>query len=282
MQIKFHDVSFIYNLKTPFQTVALKNVNLNFDTSKIIAIVGKTGSGKSTLIQMINQLLEPNSGEVIIDDYINRPKAHHRYKEVLDLRKKIGFLFQFSENQLFEDTVLKDVSFAVKNFYPKEKDYERLAKEALKIVGVSEELYNRSPLDLSGGEKKRVAIAGVIAYRPKLLILDEPTTGLDAKGKEDMINLFKEIHKRGVAIVMVTHDMDTVLDFADQMIVMDDGGVVTIGEPRNILQKDVSQYNLDTPNIYKVALKLNARGYHLNLNNIKDIDSLVAEIKRHE
>lgn len=282
MQIKFNNVFFTYNLKTPFQTEALKHINVNLDTNKIIAVVGKTGSGKSTLIQMINNLLEPTIGEVIIENYTNAKKRHHRYKEILNLRKNIGFLFQFSENQLFEDTVFKDVSFAIRNFYPEEKNYDHYVKESLDLVGINENLYNRSPLDLSGGEKKRVAIASVIAYRPKVLILDEPTAGLDAKGKQDIMDLFRTIHKQGIAIILVTHDMDIVFNYADEMIVMDEGEIKAIGAPKDILKKDVSQYNLDVPSIYKFALELNTRGYHIDLNRIHDIDSLVMEIKRHE
>ena len=211
MQIKFDHTYFTYNPDTPFKVDALHDINLSLSENNITAIVGKTGSGKSTLVQLINKLLTPTSGEVHINDLVNAKKVKIKGKRIKEFRKEIGFLFQFSENQLFEDTVIKDVMFGIKSFYPKNKNPEVLAKQALSLVGLDESFYNRSPFDLSGGEKKRVAIAGVIAYQPKLLILDEPTAGLDAKGKKEIMDVFKKIHESGVAIILVTHDMEAVL-----------------------------------------------------------------------
>lgn len=280
MQIEFKNLSFSYSYKTPFEVKALKNINLLLNENNITAIVGKTGSGKSTLTQFINYFLIPNEGEAIINEFVNKKKTHHSHKDVSNLRKDIGFLFQFSENQLFEETVLKDVYFGIRNFYPKETNYEQLAKDALKLVGLGEEFYNRSPFDLSGGEKKRVAIAGVLAYKPKLLILDEPTAGLDANGKKEIMNLFKKIHESGVAIILISHDMDIVLDYANKMIIIDDGEIKKIGTPKEILKEDVERYNLETPNIFKFIHALNSKGMNIP-SNVDNIDDLIKELKHH-
>lgn len=281
MQIDFQHVNFSYNLKTIFRVDALKDVNLVIDTNEVTAIVGKTGSGKSTLTQLINKLLTPSGGAVKIDQFINTPKKRSHRKQLQALRSEIGFLFQFPENQLFADTVLKDVEFGIRNFHPKDQDYEKKAKAALKLAGLDESFYERSPFDLSGGEKKRVAIAGVLAYQPKVLILDEPTAGLDEMGKRDLMELFKKIHQEGVGIILVTHDMDIVLKYASKVVVMDDGEIKKIGSPQAILQNEVEPYHLATPNVYHFAHQLIAQGKKIDLNRVKDVTTLVEEIKRH-
>lgn len=280
MQIKFNHVFFTYNIDSPFSVNALTDINLDLNENNITAIVGRTGSGKSTLTELINKLLTPTSGEVHINNLVNAPKVKIKGKAIKEFRKEIGFLFQFSENQLFEETVLKDVMFGVQSFYPKNKNPEELAIKALNLVGLDESFYNRSPFDLSGGEKKKVAIAGVLAYQPKLLILDEPTAGLDAKGKREIMDLFKKIHESGVAIILVTHDMDVVLDYADKMIVIDDGKIQKIGTPKDILQEDIEQYNLETPNIYQIIHELRALGKNVS-HDVCDIPSLIKELKHH-
>ncbi|MCQ2793944.1 MAG: ATP-binding cassette domain-containing protein [Bacilli bacterium] len=281
MQIDFQHVNFSYNLKTIFRVDALKDVNLAIDTNEVTAIVGKTGSGKSTLTQLINKLLTPSDGAVKIDQFINTPKKRAHRKQLQALRSEIGFLFQFPENQLFADTVLKDVEFGIRNFHPKDQDYEKKAKAALKLVGLDESFYERSPFDLSGGEKKRVAIAGVLAYQPKVLILDEPTAGLDEMSKRELMELFKKIHQEGVGIILVTHDMDIVLKYASKVVVMDDGEIKKIGSPQAILQNEVEPYHLATPNVYHFAHQLIAQGKKIDLNRVKDVTTLVEEIKRH-
>lgn len=277
MQIEFKNLFFNYNNKSKFKVTVLKNINHTINKNNTTAIVGKTGSGKSTLTELINYFLKPTSGEVKVNEFINSNEVKNKYKKINELRKHIGYLFQFSENQLFEDTVIKDVSFGIKNFYPKNVDIETKAKEALKLVGLDGSFYNRSPFDLSGGEKKRVAIAGVIAYKPDLLILDEPTAGLDVKGKKDIMDLFKKIHETGVQIILISHDMNVVLDYADEMIILDDGEIKRVGSPKEILKENVEQYNLETPYIYKTINALKSHG--INLENITDITSLVKELK---
>lgn len=281
MQIRFQNVSFVYNESTPFKTVALNNINLDLFENNVTAIVGKTGSGKSTLTELINKLLTPTEGSVIIDNLENSKKVKVHGKNIQEYRKNIGFLFQFSENQLFEETVLKDVMFGVKSFYPKTNNPEILAKDALNQVGLDSSFYNRSPFDLSGGEKKRAAIAGVLAYHPKLLILDEPTAGLDAKGKKTIMDLFMKIHHQGVAIILVTHDMDVVLKYTDQMVILDEGKIKKIGKPNDIFHEYVEQYQLETPKIFQFVHELRSKGLLINENNIKDIPTLIKEIKAH-
>jgi len=280
MQIKFNNLSFTYNKNSIFKVDALKNINLSLNGNNITAIVGRTGCGKSTLIELINAFLRPTLGEVEVNGFINGTKGRFKRKELQNLRKNNGYLFQFSENQLFEETVLKDVMFGIKNFYPEDEHTEEKAKEALKLVGLDESFYERSPFDLSGGEKKRVAIAGVIGYKPSLLILDEPTAGLDAQGKKEIMDTFKRIHETGVAIIIVTHDMDVVLNYADKMVVIDDGEIKKIGSPKEILSENVEQYNLETPNIIKVINELNSKGLSIS-RNIDSIDDLVKELKHH-
>lgn len=281
MQIKFNGVSFTYNIKSSNPIHAINDISLDFTNDNYIALVGKTGSGKSTIAELINAFLTPNTGEVIVNNFINASKQKHRHKEIQELRKNIGFLFQFSENQLFEETVLKDVEFGVKNFYPKEYNFELYAKEAIKLVGLDDSFYNRSPFDLSGGEKKRVAIAGALSYRPKLLILDEPTAGLDARGKKEIMELFKKINETGVNIILITHDMEVANKYAKKIVVLHNGQIIQSGTPKEVFKYDVEKYNLDTPILYKVMHQLKAKGMKLNEDNIFDIDSLVSEIKKH-
>ncbi|MCQ2792087.1 MAG: ATP-binding cassette domain-containing protein [Bacilli bacterium] len=279
MQIKFDHVSFSYNPNTPFQVDALKDINLEFFENNVTAIVGRTGSGKSTLTELINKLLTPTSGRVVVNNLVNDKKVKVKGKKMKAFRKDIGFLFQFSEHQLFEDSVIKDVMFGIKSYYPKHPNPLALAKQSLSLVGLDETFYERSPFDLSGGEKKRVAIAGVLAYQPKVLILDEPTAGLDNKGKKEIMDLFMKIHQTGVAIILVSHDMDVVLEYADQMVVIDNGEIERIGKPKEILKEDVEQYNLETPNIYKVVHLLKRHGKKIDENKITDIASLIKELK---
>ena len=279
MQIKFNDVSFKYNENSEFEVNVLSQINLSLNSDKIIAIAGQTGSGKSTLSELINRLLVPTEGEVIIDHLINSKAIKVKRKELFNYRKNIGFLFQFSENQLFEDSVIKDVMFGIKNFYPKENNIEQMAKDALKLVGLNESFYYRSPFELSGGEKKRVAIAGVIAYKPKLLILDEPTIGLDEKGKYEIMNLFKKIHESGVGLIIVTHDMDIVSKYADEIIILDNHNVAKIGKVKDVFKEDIEQYHLKTPNLNHFVNSLKVKGLNLNEDKIIDIPSLIKEIK---
>ena len=278
MPIKYQNVSFTYNAKTPFSYEALSSVNLEILDGSFTAIVGKTGCGKSTLIQQLNGLLVPTSGEVIINDYVVAKSRKRRTKKIKELRKLVGLVFQFPEYQLFEETVEKDVAFGPKNFGASNEEALKSAHEALRLVGLDESFYKRSPFDLSGGERRRVAIAGILALNPNILVLDEPTAGLDPRGAREMMALFKGLHDNGTTVILVTHDMNIVLEYSDTVIVMEDGEVREITTPLELFNKENDRYSLETPLLYKFVKSLSDKGMALDIRMIKDIDSLAAAI----
>lgn len=231
--IVFNNVDHVYNANSPFAVSALKNVSLEIPKGKITAIIGHTGSGKSTLIQHLNVLLRPTNGTIMI----NGVKVTHdsKNKNLKALRKEVSVVFQFPESQLFEETVLKDVMFGPMNFGADEAEAQRIAREKLALVGLPEELYERSPFDLSGGQMRRVAIAGVLALEPNVLVLDEPTAGLDPAGQKYMLEMFVRLHQeQNLTLILVTHQMEDVAKYADNVIVMEKGTVVKTGTPLEI------------------------------------------------
>ena len=270
MSIKFNQVYYTYSPKTPFAQEALNDVCLEIKDGSFTALVGHTGCGKSTLIQHLNGLLIPSSGEVVVGDFINSKENRKMRKKIHDLRKKVGLVFQFSENQLFEETVESDVAFGPLNFGYK--------KDELKLVGLDESFYKKSPFDLSGGEKRRVAIAGVLALKPDILVLDEPTAGLDPRGTKELLHLIKSFNEQGTTIILVTHDINIVYEYASDVIVMNDGKVIKTSTPSELFSEDVEQYSLETPMIQKVVKMALDLGLKLDIVNIKDINSLVDEI----
>ncbi len=223
--VTFKELSYVYAPDMPYKTTALDRVDLDITEGKITAIIGKTGSGKSTLVQHLNALLLPTSGTLEIEGYTI--KAGEKTSKLKELRRKVGLVFQFSEYQLFEETIIKDVAFGPKNFGVSEEEALERAKKALELVGLDPSYYQRSPLDISGGQKRRAAIAGILAIEPEIIVLDEPTAGLDPKGAKEMIGLFamlnKKMHK---TIIIVTHDNEIVYDFADDVTLLDGGKVV--------------------------------------------------------
>ena len=223
--VTFKELSYVYAPDMPYKTTALDRVDLDITEGKITAIIGKTGSGKSTLVQHLNALLLPTSGTLEIEGYTI--KAGEKTSKLKELRRKVGLVFQFSEYQLFEETIIKDVAFGPKNFGVSEEEALERAKKALELVGLDPSYYQRSPLDISGGQKRRAAIAGILAIEPEIIVLDEPTAGLDPKGAKEMIGLFamlnKKMHK---TIIIVTHDNEIVYDFADDVVLLDGGKVV--------------------------------------------------------
>ncbi len=279
MEIAFRDVHYTYDSKSPFRSEALKGVDFSFDSTDFIALVGHTGSGKSTIIEHLNGLLVPTAGEVVVGEFINTKDKKRRTKKVAPLRRKIGLVFQFSENQLFEDNVLKDVMFGPKNFGANDEEAREKAKAALSLVGIGENYYKRSPFELSGGEKRRVAIAGILAIDPEVLVLDEPTSGLDPEGAKEMMDLFQKIHKEGKGIVLVTHDMDIVLGYAEKVAVTDDGKIAMLGEPKSVFKNDLSRYGLEKPMVYKALDILNAHGYRIDIEGIETAEGLAKAIK---
>ena len=281
MSIKFENTSFTYQAGSPFSCVAVKNVNLQIEDNEFVSIIGHTGSGKSTLAQLINSLLRPTDGRIVVGDFVVDSKDKQT-KGLKNLKKYAGMVFQFPEYQLFEETVIKDVAFGPKNFNDDEETSLNKAKQALKLVGINEELFDKSPFELSGGQKRRVAMAGIIALEPKILILDEPTAGLDPKGEEEILELFNNIHKQGTTIIMISHNMDNVLKYSTRAIVMNNGEITFDGKPIELFKQDdlITKYNIDAPKVVSFAKDLIKGGFNIDLNNIKDIDSLIDEIER--
>ena len=278
MPIIFRDVCYSYTDKNPMDHLALSHLSFTIETGSFTALVGRTGCGKSTLVQQINALFHPLSGEVEIDGYLNSSDKRKRTKKNKELRKKVGLVFQFPEYQLFEESVLKDVVFGPKNFGASKEEALAAAKEALALVGLDESFYERSPFELSGGEKRRVAIAGILACHPEYLIVDEPTAGLDPKGSQEMMDLFEDIHRKGTTIILVTHDMNLVLRYCDRVLVLEDGKLVADDKPSAFFQQDMDRYSLETPALYRFLQGLEAKGLKLEQDGITDVDSLAEAI----
>ena len=278
MQIKIKNLSYTYLAKTPNEVEALHNVSLEIPEKKITAIIGHTGSGKSTLIQTLNGLILPTSGEIEVGEFKVTSKKKQN-KNIKKLRKSLAIVFQFPEYQLFEETVEKDVAFGLKNYGVKEAEAIVLAHEALKEVGIDESFYKRSPFELSGGEKRRVAIAGIIALNPDILVLDEPTAGLDPKGSEIILNLIKKFNREGKTIILVTHDMNIVLNQSDHVVVLNNGDVAFEGTPSELFAGDVSRYSIEVPELFKFAKMLKDKGLDIDITRIKTIDDLFDQLK---
>ena len=260
MGITLENVSYIYQNGTPFASTALSDVSLTIKDGSYTALIGHTGSGKSTILQLLNGLLVPTDGEVRVFDTLITPTSVN--KEIRQIRKQVGLVFQFAENQIFEETVLKDVAFGPQNFGVSREEAETIAREKLALVGIDESLFERSPFELSGGQMRRVAIAGILAMEPRILVLDEPTAGLDPIGRKELMNLFKKLHQDGITIVLVTHLMDDVAEYADQVYVMEKGRLVKSGEPSFVFQyiDFMEKIQLGVPKITRFAQKLIKRG----------------------
>ncbi len=278
MFIEFKNTSYIYFPKTPFEYKALDNINLKIKEGKITAIIGHTGSGKSTLAQHINGLLVPTDGEVHIKDYIITNKA--KLKGIKNLRKYAGMVFQFPEYQLFEETIYKDIAFGPKNFGVKGDELDKIVKESLKLVGLDESYLEKSPFELSGGQKRRVAIAGILALDPEVLILDEPTAGLDPQGAIEMMELFKSLNKMGKTIIIITHEMDYVLKYCDDVVVMKKANIVAHLDPISFFYNEelLKEVTIEEPLVISYTKKFLEKGLKLDVNNIKDVESLANEI----
>ena len=236
MDIRFQEVGFTYQKGTPFESRALYGINLSIKDGSYTALVGHTGSGKSTVLQHLNALKIPTEGQVHIGDRVISQESEN--KKLKALRKKVGIVFQFPEAQLFEETVGQDIAFGPKNFGKSQEEADAIVQDMLLLVGLDESFRDRSPFDLSGGQMRRVAIAGVLALQPEVLVLDEPTAGLDPKGRQEIMDMFYKLHKEeGLTIVLVTHQMEDVADYADHMIVLDHGTVKREGQPREIFKE---------------------------------------------
>lgn len=279
MSIKVENLSHIYNANSPFAHEALKNININVEDSKFVAIVGATGSGKTTLVQHFNALLLPTSGQLDINGKII--EANVKPEGLKALRKNVGLVFQFPEYQLFEETIINDVAFGPKNFGASEEEAILLAKKYLKMVNIDEKYYERSPLDLSGGQKRRVAIAGILALESTVLVLDEPTAGLDPQGALEMMALFEKLNKEeNKTIVIVTHDMEHVLNYCEEVIVLDHGevkGHFSVSQFFNEVGL-LESLSIELPSLIELRRRLINYGFK-NLENVLTMEELVKTVK---
>lgn len=265
MDIRFEQVGFTYQTNSPFEQRVLFDIDLAIKEGSYTALVGHTGSGKSTLLQHLNALLKPTSGTVSIGDRVITAETNN--KNLKPIRQKVGIVFQFPEAQLFEETVERDIAFGPKNFGVPEKEANRLAAKTLEMVGLDESYLQRSPFDLSGGQMRRVAIAGVLAMEPEVLVLDEPTAGLDPQGRKEMMEMFARLHHENkITIVLVTHLMDDVADFSDYVYVLEKGTLVKQGTPREVFQEVewLQAKQLGVPTATAFAQKLVTRGIHFD------------------
>jgi energy-coupling factor transport system ATP-binding protein len=252
MDILLQQVEYRYQANTPFERLALKDVSFDIPEGTYLAIIGHTGSGKSTILQHLNALLKPTKGKIVIGDI--EVIAGKKQKDLKKVRQRVGIVFQFPEHQLFEETIEKDICFGPMNFGVSEEEAKRRAKIAIKQVGLSEEILQRSPFDLSGGQMRRVAIAGVLAMDPDVIVLDEPTAGLDPRGRKEIMNMFYELHKeKKLSTILVTHSMEDAARFADQIIIMHKGEVYKKGTPEEIFSspEGLLELGLDVPEVIR-------------------------------
>ena len=275
MSIKVENLSYIYMQGTPFETLAVDNVSFEIEQGEFIAIIGHTGSGKSTLIQQLNGLLIPTSGRVLVDGFeISASK-----KDLKEIRSRVGLVFQYPEYQLFEETVAKDVAFGPKNRGIPENEIEVLVRDAITDMGLDyDEVAELSPFELSGGQKRRVAIAGVLAMNPDIIIFDEPTAGLDPKGRELLFESINEVRKKGKTIILISHSMDDVARLADRIFVMSEGKLVFTGTPSEVFSEKNAHLKLDLPQLSSLASELNSSGKFHIPDGIFDVDSMTRVI----
>lgn len=266
MSIKIENLTHIYMTKSPFEKVALDNVSLEINDGEFVALIGHTGSGKSTLIQHFNGLLEANSGRIIVDG-INITDKNIK---LTDIRKKVGLVFQYPEYQLFEETIAKDIAFGPRNLGVSEAEIQKRVIESMEMVGLDYETYkDKSPFDLSGGQKRRVAIAGVVAMKPTTLILDEPTAGLDPKGRDDILAQISKLHKDyKMTIIIVSHSMEDVANIAERIIVMNHGKVALQGKPEEVFKEidTLEEIGLGVPQVTYLAKRLREKGFTISDN----------------
>ena len=276
--LEVKDLSHIYSVGTPFQHAAIEHMNFTLERGEFVGIIGHTGSGKSTLMQHLNGLLKPTSGQVLFEGRdIWEDKSFTR-----SIRFKVGLVFQYPEYQLFEETVYKDIAFGPSNMKLPAQEIDRRVREATRFVGVPEEALEKSPFELSGGQKRRVAIAGVIAMEPDVLILDEPTAGLDPEGRESILSNIRDYRSaKNATILMVSHAMEDVARLADRLLVLDRGAIRMDAEPREVFQRawELREIGLSIPQVTQVFLRLREMGVPVD-SGVYTIDQAVAELKR--
>ena len=276
--LETQNLTFTYGEGTPFKITAIDNVNISIPEGEIVAIIGHTGSGKSTLVQHLNGLLKATKGEVLLDG----KNIHENKQTLFDARFKVGLCFQYPEYQLFEETVYKDIAFGPTNMGLSKGEIDERVRNAAKYVGVPDEMLSKSPFDLSGGEKRRVAIAGVISMEPEVLILDEPTSGLDPMGREQILELIKSYREEtGKTVIIVSHSMDDVARFATKVIVMNDSHVEMIGTVDEVFEESarLREIGLSVPQITEIFLKLREKGYNVS-EKIYTVEQGYLELKK--
>jgi energy-coupling factor transport system ATP-binding protein len=279
MSIEIKDLEYTYSPNSPFEHKALKGINLSIPSGKVTAIIGQTGSGKSTLVQHLNGLLIPTSGSVEIEGF--NLSANSKPKDVKALRKKVGLVFQFPEYQLFEETIGKDIAFGPKNFGDSEEEAMEKVKKVLPQVGLDESYLERSPFDLSGGQKRRVAIAGILVLDPNVLVLDEPAAGLDPSGAQEMMELFIRLNKeQNKTILLVSHDMEHVMKYCDEVIVLSDGKVAHQSDVKTFFSHPewMEAIGINPPGIVRLKNELIKKGFKID-PEILDLPALIQAVK---
>lgn len=257
MDISLKNVEYRYQADSPFERLAISDVSIDIHSGTYLAIIGHTGSGKSTVLQHLNALLRPTKGSVFIGS--REIRAKRKEKNLKGVREKVGIVFQFPEHQLFEETVEKDIMFGPMNFGVSEKEAKARARASINLVGLSEDILEKSPFDLSGGQMRRVAIAGVLAMEPEVIVLDEPTAGLDPRGRKEIMDLFYSLHKqKNLSTVLVTHSMEDAARYADEIVVMHQGKVFTKGTPEQIFSNPQAliELGLDVPEVVGLQLRI--------------------------
>ena len=278
MSIKLEHINYIYSKGTAYEKAAIKDICLEIKEGEFIGIIGHTGSGKSTLIQHLNGILKATSGEL----YCNGKNIYEEGYPMKELRNYVGLVFQYPEHQLFEVDVMKDVCFGPKNQGLSPEECEKRAREALELVGLKEKYYTRSPFDLSGGQKRRAAIAGVLAMHPQVLVLDEPTAGLDPKGRDDILEQISMLHKRtNMTVILVSHSMEDIAKYVDRIIVMNKGEVMYEGKPKEVFRhyKELEKIGLAAPQVTYVMKELKEKGIPVS-DDATTVEEAVEEILR--
>lgn len=279
MDISLKQVEYRYQANTPFERLAISDVSFDIPSGTYLALIGHTGSGKSTILQHLNAILQPTKGKITIGP--RTVEAGRKEKKLKDIRKHVGIVFQFPEHQLFEETVEKDICFGPMNFGVSESEAKRRAKEVINLVGLTEDILEKSPFDLSGGQMRRVAIAGVLAMEPDVIVLDEPTAGLDPRGRKEIMDLFYDLHKkRNLSTILVTHSMEDASLYADQIVIMNKGTVFKQGSPEEIFSspQQLVELGLNVPEVIRFQMLLeNKMGYTLEKKYLH-LDQLIEAI----
>ncbi|CAN7595735.1 energy-coupling factor ABC transporter ATP-binding protein [Rossellomorea sp. LjRoot5] len=280
MQITFQQVEYRYSFNTPFEKLALQDINLSIPTGQFLAVIGHTGSGKSTLLQHLNGLLKPTEGLVQVGEH--EIKAKEKAKNLKPVRQKVGIVFQFPEHQLFEETVLKDICYGPMNFGVSEEEAIQRAKELIVKVGLPLDVLQKSPFDLSGGQMRRVAIAGVLAMNPEVIVLDEPTAGLDPRGQREIMDMFYALHKeKGLTTILVTHSMEDAAHYAEEIVIMQKGRLKQKGTPAEIFSQtdELFEMGLDVPDVVRFQYQFEKKTGKKLPKTCLTIDELASAIR---